>query len=79
MVGDEYDQSVGIGILAVVLDGGKFFFVRAAAVEILHAAHEEDLKWSHERGGTGAVKDFRQIGFGEIEFEETEVAEIGGD
>ena len=71
-------ERVGIGILAVVLDGGEFFFVRAAAEKILHAAHEENLKRSHQRRRAGAVENFGQIGFGEIELEETEVAQIGG-
>ena len=78
VVGDENNQRVGIGILAVVLDGGQLFFVGAAAKKILHAAHEEDLKRSHQRGSAGAVENLGQIGFGEIEFEEAEVAQIGG-
>ena len=79
VVGDEDQQRVGIGILAVLLDGGQFFFVGSAAKKILHAAHEEDLKRSHQRGSAGAVENLGQIGFGKIEFEEAEVAQIGRD
>ena len=79
VVGDKDEERVGIRILAVVLDGGEFFFVGAAAKKILHAAHEEDLKRRHQRGRAGAVENFGQIVFGEIEFEEAEVAQIGGD
>ena len=79
VVGDEDDERVGIRILAVVLDRGELFFVRTTAEEILHAAHEEDLKWRHQRRGAGAVENLRQIVFGEIEFEEAEVAQIDRD
>ena len=72
-------KSVGIGILAVLLDRGDFLFVRAAAEQILHAAHEEHLKRRHQRRRAGAVQNFGEIGFGEIEIEQAEVAQVGGD
>ena len=67
----------GFGILAIFFDGGEFFFVRAAAKKILHPAHEENLKWRHQRGSAGAIKNFGQIVFREIELEQAEVTEIG--
>src|SRR6266536_2267379 len=66
-------------IFAVILDGGELFFIGTAAIKVLYTAHEEDLKGGHQRGSAGAVENFGQVGFGEIEFEEAEVAEIGGD
>ena len=68
----------GFGFLAILFDGRKFFLVRAAAKEILHAAHKKNLKRRHQRGGAGTVENFGQVGFRKIEFEEAEVAEIGG-
>ncbi len=79
MVGDKNQERVGIRVLAVVLDGGELFFVGTAAEKILDAAHEEDLKRGHQRGSAGAVENFRQIVFGEVELEETEVPQIGRD
>src|SRR5581483_6021001 len=69
----------GIGVLAVVLDGGKLLFVRPAAKKILHAAYEEHLERRHERWGAGTVEDFGEIVFTEIEFEETEIAQVRRD
>ena len=77
VVGDKNQKRIGIRILAVVFDGGQFFFVRSAAKKILHAAHEENLKRRHERRSAGAVENLRQIVFGEIELKETEVPQIG--
>ena len=79
MVGDKDQDGVGIGIFAVGLDGGEFFFVGAAAEKILDAADEEHLKGRHQRRSAGAVEDFGEIGVGEIEFEKAEVAQVGGD
>ena len=53
-------------------------FELAAAEKILHAAHEENLKRGHQRRSAGAVENLGQIVFGEIEFEEAEVAQLGG-
>ena len=55
----------------------SFSFIRSAAKKILHPAHEENLKRRHQRRRAGAVENFRQIVFREIELEETEVAQIG--
>ena len=79
MVGDKDDERIGIRVLAVVLNGGELVFVGAAAKEILHAAHEENLKRRHQRRSAGAVENLGQIVFGEIELEEAEVTQIGRD
>src|SRR4029077_5466721 len=60
-VGDENNQRVGIRILAVGFDGGQLFFVRSAAKKILDAAHEENLKWRHQRRRAGAIENFGDI------------------
>ena len=78
MVGDENDERIGIGILAVLLDRCQFFFVGAAAKKVLHAAYEEHLKRSHQRRRAGAVENLRQVRFPEIEFEKAEVSQVGG-
>ena len=61
------------------LDGGELFFVRTSTEEILYAAHEKDLKGRHQRRSAGAVKDFGQIVFREIEFEDTEITQVRRD
>src|SRR5258708_11113721 len=76
VVGDEYQEGVGIRVLAVVFDGSKFFFVRATAKKILHAAHEENLEGRHQRRGTGAVENFCKIGLRQVEFKKAEVAHV---
>jgi hypothetical protein len=78
MVGDENDKSIRIGILAIVFDGSKLFFVRAAAKKILDAAHEKYLEGCHQGGRSSAVENFGEIVFREIELEQTEIAQIGG-
>ena len=77
MVGNENDERVGIRILAIVFDGGKLFFVGPAAKKILHPAHEKHLKRRHQRGRAGTVENFGKIVFCEVEFEQTEVTQIG--
>ena len=79
MVGDEDEERVGIGILAVLFDGADFFFVGAAAEERFYAAHEEDLERGHERWRARAVEDLAKRSFAEIEFEDAEVARVRGD
>jgi len=44
---------------------------------MLHAAHEKHLKWRHQRRCAGAVKNFGQVVFREVELEQAEVAQIG--
>ncbi len=73
------DHRVGIRILAVVFDGGQLLVIRSAAEKILHAAHEENLKGRHQGRRAGAVENFRQIIFAEVELKETEVPQIGWD
>ena len=77
MVGDEEQDGGGIGRAEVGVDGGEFFFLLAAAVECLEVADEEDLEGRHERGRLGAVEDFEDGGFGEVEVVEGEVARVG--
>src|SRR5579859_1011428 len=50
--------------------------MRAAAVELLDAAHEQDLKGRHERRGAGAIQNFSQAYFGEIKIVQAEVAQV---
>jgi len=76
MVGNKDQHRVGIGILAILFNGRKFFFIRAAAKKTLHAAHKEHLKRGHERGRAGAIKNFGKIIFSEIELEHAEVTEV---
>jgi len=56
--------------------GFELFFVRAAAKKSLHAAHEEHLKRSHQRRCAGAIENFGQIVFRQVELEQAEVAHI---
>ena len=77
MVGDKYEQRVGIRILTIILKGGQLLFIGPAAKKILYPAHEENLKRRHQRRRTGTVENLRQIVFRKIELEETEVAQIG--
>ena len=76
MVGNENNQRVGIRILAILFDRGKFFFVRSAAKKTLHPAHKKHLEWRHQRGCAGPVEHFGEIVFREVELEQTEVAKI---
>ncbi len=78
VVGDEYQQRIGIRILAVIFDGGKLFFVRAAAIKTLHAAHEENLEGCHQRRGAGTVENFGEIDLSQIEFKQAEVPHVSG-
>jgi hypothetical protein len=77
-VSDENDERVGIRIFAIFLDGGKLFVVRATAKKILHAPNEKHLERSHQGRGSRAVKNFGKIVFPKIEFEQTEIPQIGG-
>src|SRR5579859_3975628 len=76
VIGDKNEQGIRIRIFYVLLDDIKVFFVAAAAIERLHAANEEHLEWRHQGGSAGAVKNFSQIGFGEIEFVKAEFAQL---
>ena len=78
VVGHKNQHRVGIGIFAVGLDGGQLLFVRAAAEQRLHAADEEHLKGRHQRRRAGAIEDLGQVGLGEIEIKQAEIAQVGG-
>ena len=78
MVGYEEDEGRRVGGAEVGVDCGEFFFFAAAAVEVFEVADEEDLEGRHERWGLGAVEDFEDAGFGEVEVMEAEVAGVFG-
>src|SRR5258708_22545685 len=72
----EDNERVGIGILAIIFDGRKFFLVRAATEQILYAAHKKDLEPRHQHGSASTVENFRQVGFRKVIFEKAEGTQI---
>ena len=78
VVGDKNEHRVGIGILAVGLDGGQLFVVRSATEQGLDAADEEHLKRRHQRRRAGAIEHFGQVGLGQIKIKQAEIAQVGG-
>ena len=68
----------GLGFLTVLFDGRQLLFVRAASVKVLHAANEEHLEGRHQRRGTRAIENLQPVGLRQINFEQAEVAHIGG-
>ena len=68
----------GIGVFAVGLDGGQLFVIRSTSEQGLDSADKENLKRRHQRRRAGAIKDFRQVGLGEIKIKQAEIAQISG-
>ena len=68
----------GLGRAEVGVDGGEFRLLRAAAVELLEVAHEEDLEGRHQRRRLRAVEDLEDGGVGEVEVVQGEVAGASG-
>ena len=78
MVGDKDQERVRVGILAVLLDSSQLLLIRSTGEKSFNAAYEEHLERRHQGGGAGTVEDFAQVGFGKIEVEQAEIAQIAG-
>ena len=74
MVGYEDEQRLRVGAAEVSVDCGKFFLLRAAAVEVLEVADEDDLERHHERWSLREVERVEDGGVGQVEVVEAEVA-----
>ena len=61
VVGNQDEQRVGVGILHVAGDGGKFRVVLAASVQSLDSAHEEDLETCHQRRRAATVENLDDL------------------
>ena len=70
-------SACGIGAAEVGVEGGELFFLRAAAVEGLEVADEEDLERRHQGQGLSAVEDVEDRGVGEVEIVQAELALVG--
>ena len=81
MVGHKNDERIGIGILAVSLDRSNLFSIgaRAAPKQRLNPAHEENLKWRHQRGRASAIQNFVERSLGQVKLKQSEVARVGCD
>ena len=79
MVGDENQHGSRVGVLAVLLNRSQFLVVRSAPEQVLDATDKKHLKGRHQRRRASAIEDFRQVGFGEIQLEQTEITQVGRD
>ena len=77
MIGNEENDRLRIGRAEVVFQRGKLFLLCAAGVEGFQVADKDHLEGRHQRRRLGLVENVEDIGLGEIQIAERELAQSG--
>src|SRR6185437_4436917 len=80
VVGYEDQHRAGVWVFAIRFNGSQLGIVRvrASPEKSFNAANKKYLKGRHERGRAGPVHNLGQVGFAQIKFKKTEIAQVGG-